>query len=111
MKELHVLFDGPPSHEAGRFVEAEDENGKGVGIGEWKEIDGYWHLIIPYNEAAERKIVELEARIEQMESLLQATRECYEKWKDMPDHGTLSEALFHGDCWHVIKQIGEAGEK
>lgn len=28
---LYVVFDGPPSHKSGRFVELEDETGAGVG--------------------------------------------------------------------------------
>lgn len=45
---LHVLFDGPPSHESGRFVEVEDDSGKSVRAGEWVErSDGLWDLVIP----------------------------------------------------------------
>lgn len=47
MKELHVLFDGPPGHESGRFVECEDENGLAHDVGHWEEDDaGLWHLVI-----------------------------------------------------------------
>jgi hypothetical protein len=66
MQELHILFDVPPGPEAGRFVETEDENGKGVGIGEWKEIDGYWHLVIPYATDAQA----LQKRCEELEEAL-----------------------------------------
>jgi len=41
-----IVFDGPPSHESGRFVEVEDEAGRGVGLGEWAERDdGCWALV------------------------------------------------------------------
>lgn len=36
---LYVIFDGPPAHYAGRFVEVEDETGKSVAVGEWVKED------------------------------------------------------------------------
>lgn len=48
MKYIDIVFDGPPSHESGRFVEVEDETGKSINFGEWlKRPDGYWALRIP----------------------------------------------------------------
>jgi hypothetical protein len=42
---LHIVFDGPPSHDAGRFVEVETPDGKSVNAGEWHERpDGFWEL-------------------------------------------------------------------
>jgi hypothetical protein len=44
---LHVVFDGPPSHESGRFVECETPDGRSVNAGEWHErADGLWELRI-----------------------------------------------------------------
>lgn len=44
---VDVVFDGPPSHESGRFIEVEDETGKSIKFGEWKQRDdGYWVLRI-----------------------------------------------------------------
>lgn len=44
---IDIVFDGPPAHESGRFVEVEDENGCGTKVGEWVERpDGYWALRI-----------------------------------------------------------------
>ena len=44
---IHIVFDGPPSHEAGRFVEVESPMGCGIHVGEWVERpDGYWALVI-----------------------------------------------------------------
>jgi len=44
---LDIVFDGPPSHEAPRFVEVENEQGCSVRAGEWVEReDGYWVLRI-----------------------------------------------------------------
>jgi hypothetical protein len=45
--KMHILFDGPPSHESGRFVEVEDGEGRSFNAGEWvKRDDGLWALII-----------------------------------------------------------------
>lgn len=45
---VHVVFDGPPSHEAPRFVECETPNGRGYCAGEWRDRgDGFWELVIP----------------------------------------------------------------
>lgn len=46
-RELRVVFDGPPSHESGRFVECEDARGRGVNAGEWRQrSDGLWELVV-----------------------------------------------------------------
>ena len=45
MKYVDIVFDGPPSHESGRFVEVEDESGASIKFGEWvNRGDGYWAL-------------------------------------------------------------------
>lgn len=44
--EVHVIFDGPPSHESGRFVECENADGKSINAGRWEQRGRYWHLII-----------------------------------------------------------------
>ena len=47
MSTIDIVFDGPPSHESGRFVETEDENRASISIGDWVERDdGYWALRI-----------------------------------------------------------------
>ena len=47
MKHIDIVFDGPPAHESGRFVEVEDSEGKGINIGTWIEReDGFWVLRI-----------------------------------------------------------------
>lgn len=46
---IDIVFDGPPSAEAPRFVEVENAEGKSIGFGEWIErADGFWCLRIPY---------------------------------------------------------------
>jgi hypothetical protein len=48
--ELHIVFDGPPEHRAGRFVEVEDANGHSVRAGEWRErFDGFWELVLRWS--------------------------------------------------------------
>jgi hypothetical protein len=49
MKELRIVCRFPPrpydGH--GRFIEAQDETGKSVRVGRWREReDGLWELII-----------------------------------------------------------------
>ena len=47
LEALHIVFDGPPSHEAGRFVECETPDGRSLNAGEWHERnDGLWELRI-----------------------------------------------------------------
>ena len=47
LKMIHIVFDGPPGPEAGRFVEAEDADGKSINVGTWHErSNGYWELRI-----------------------------------------------------------------
>ena len=44
---IDIVFDGPPSHESGRFVEVEDERGHSVNAGEWIDRgDGMFALRI-----------------------------------------------------------------
>ena len=53
-ERLYVIFDGPPSHESGRFVEVEDTNGASASVGEWHELeDGLWSLGPVYRGRAE----------------------------------------------------------
>jgi len=47
MLELHVVCDGPPGPEAGRFVELEDESGKSLSFGRWEQRGDFWHLVLP----------------------------------------------------------------
>ena len=48
MGYIDIVFDGPPSHESGRFVEVEDATGRSIRFGEWVErADGYWVLRLP----------------------------------------------------------------
>ncbi len=45
---IHIVFDGPPGAESGRFVEVEDTSGKSISVGSWHDRkDGGCELIIP----------------------------------------------------------------
>ena len=45
---IDIVFDGPPSHESGRFVEVENQTGKSINFGEWIDRgDGLWALRLP----------------------------------------------------------------
>jgi hypothetical protein len=51
---LHIVFDGPPGPESGRFVECEAPDGRSINAGEWHERgDGYWELRIAVRPTAE----------------------------------------------------------
>lgn len=50
-RTIDIVFDGPPSHEAPRFVEVE-RDGQSIRLGEWvRREDGHWALRIPDPEA------------------------------------------------------------
>lgn len=45
---IDIVFDGPPAHESGRFVEVENAQGASVRVGQWvHRPDGYWALRLP----------------------------------------------------------------
>lgn len=47
MSAINIIFDGPPSAVAGRFVEVETDDGRSLNAGEWIERpDGLWALRI-----------------------------------------------------------------
>ena len=44
-EEIDVVFDGPPAHESGRFIEVESPPGTSIAFGRWlQRDDGYWVL-------------------------------------------------------------------
>jgi hypothetical protein len=54
---LNVIFDGPPSHESGRFVEVETDDGRSINAGQWIERpDGLWALRITSLPSAGGKV-------------------------------------------------------
>lgn len=44
---INIVFDGPPSATAPRFIEVKNDNGESIRVGEWVERkDGLWTLRI-----------------------------------------------------------------
>lgn len=51
---VDILFDGPPAHESGRFVEVNDFNGNSISLGTWVELaNGLWALRITHRNFKE----------------------------------------------------------
>ena len=47
MAHIKIIFDGPPGHDSGRFVEVHDIEDKSIGVGTWRERDDrLWELDI-----------------------------------------------------------------
>lgn len=80
---IDIVFDGPPSHESGRFVEVENDQGRSIKFGVWVERDdGFWALrILRSGLDAERerqkdeRIAELEARERDVSDQLRKERD------------------------------------
>lgn len=54
---INIVFDGPPSHESGRFVEVENDAGQSIKCGEWIERDdGLWALRIVSPNSEEKRL-------------------------------------------------------
>ena len=44
---IDIIFDGPPSHESGRLIEVENQDGHSIAIDRWIDRgDGTWALRI-----------------------------------------------------------------
>ncbi len=44
--KIQIRFDGPPGAVSGRFIEAEDADGRGLKVGEWRQDGSDWLLVI-----------------------------------------------------------------
>ena len=73
--ELHIVFDGPPGPEAGRFVEVETPDGKSVCAGRWEQRDKYWHLVLPSRGQLQSRVAALEGALW---DFIQASEHAYE---------------------------------
>jgi len=83
-QEIHLVFDGPPEHVAGRFVEAENSAGESISVGRWEQRGEYWHLIIPRAAEVER-VKRLEAESEAARAFRNEYRKDFGAWKDLRD--------------------------
>ena len=65
---MQIRFDGPPGPTSGRFIEVEDERGRGIKVGRWVREGTDWLLVIPEDqnlrEAVRGALVELDAFLE-----------------------------------------------
>ena len=59
---IQIRFDGPPGPQAGRFVEAEDQSGKSIKIGEWVRDGEYWLLVLPDPRKLKKQLAEAQER-------------------------------------------------
>lgn len=55
-EKIRIVFDGPPSHEGGRFIEVENEHAQSVSFGEWVEEGELWYLEFPNPAKLEAEI-------------------------------------------------------
>lgn len=76
MASIDIIFDGPPGHEGGRFIEVEDDRGYSINVGEWIEEPGgrRWALRLPDHR-------ELEAELKAANANIQALNEDLAKYK------------------------------
>lgn len=58
---IDIVFDGPPAHESGRFIEVEDEQHKSINVGEWiqRPADGYWVLRLDTVTIGEARVIQI----------------------------------------------------
>ncbi len=51
---IHILFDGPPGPQSGRFIDVEDHRTReSIGVGGWEEDPerpGWWMLVLVVEE-------------------------------------------------------------
>lgn len=84
---IDILFDGPPSHESGRFVEVEDSAGRSIRCGEWiHRGEGYWVLRIDSPRALRAEVERLTLerdRLYEREGKLAAQVERLEKAREL----------------------------
>lgn len=80
---LVIRFDGPPSHESGRFVEVEID-GKSRSVGEWKQDGEYWLLVLGPTYAAAPDLLSAAKAILLSESIL-TTGETYLEYRALEE--------------------------
>ena len=46
-RQIRIVFDAPPGRDMPTLVEVEDEQGRCIDAGQWRERpDGYWELVL-----------------------------------------------------------------
>ena len=96
MSTIDIIFDGPPSHESGRFVEVE-RDGKSINYGEWEELDnGLWALRIfdpAEHEATIKEQAEEITRVLERNAFISRERDAYadENYKNRQEMSDVCE--------------------
>lgn len=101
MKPVFIVFDGPPSHDSGRFVEVETSDGKSVSAGEWKQDGGYWNLG-PFYTADQ-------LREAQVKVLREAANECEGMFQEYNCDGTERNMSYV--CAERLRHMADELEK
>lgn len=97
MSEIYIRFDGPPEHEAGRFVEVE-RDGKGIKIGEWRQDGEYWLLVLTEHMKLEANNAKLLIAIDLIITHLTS----YDLDDEM-DAGDFAE--LHPEAWSIFQEV------
>jgi hypothetical protein len=85
---IDIVFDGPPSHESGRFVEVEDAQGVSISVGGWvQREDGYWALRVPDYRALTIQLDSLRALLSCSGDLEGAVRGLLDKVEHLERYG------------------------
>lgn len=85
---IAIVFDGPPAHQSGRFVEVEDASGASINAGEWSErVDGLWELKI---EAPKSRTVATDDLVAQVARA--DVREAHHGWLIAGEGAAFAEA-------------------
>ncbi len=69
MSAIIIIFDGPPSHDGGRFVEVENDQGASIRIGEWSADErpgheGLWRLRITLSDLLNHPASHMHSRLQ-----------------------------------------------
>lgn len=97
-ENIHIVFNGPPGPEAGRFVEVETPDGKGLNAGEWRQVGDFWHLVICRTPAPATASWEDEALLAELDGLSLALRD---------DHSAYSYELIQRGIANLRSTMAE----
>ena len=107
MGKIHIVFDGPPEHVAGRFVEVEDENGHGMKLGEWEQHGDYWHLVFDDKRAAEQQAATLRAEVERLRQMIEEADLGLQKVEGKD--GFIAYYVMQPGPWHRLLALARGG--
>lgn len=103
MRYVDIVFDGPPSDRAPRFVEIENDKGISIRLGEWLEReDGFWVIRIPSDDYGEVIPMKLSKELYEASGDLEACRNRLQNIGSAPDEDAANQELFQialGMAW------------